>query len=136
MRAIAQVLDDRACLVGVPSMSEAGGILRPFDFSELPFRPQLMFVIGDIPPGTVRTERAHRTALRMLVCLSGKVEVEVGYRDQTAKVTLDSMDEGLVISPKVWSRQTFVEPGSQLLVLASEPDGGGDYVSDRHANEE
>jgi hypothetical protein len=49
------------------------------------------------------------------------IEVDLAYRDQTARVTLDSMDQGLVISPKVWSRQTYIAPGSRLLVLASEP---------------
>jgi len=103
-------------------------MLRPFDFSELPFRPQRMFVVSDVPAGTVHGEYAQRTALQMLVCLSGVVEVELAYRDQTATVTLDSMDKGLVISPKVWAQQTYVAPGSQLLVLASEAYDEDDYI--------
>jgi len=97
------------------------GSLLPIDFASLPFVPCRMFVVHQVPPGTVRGGHAHKRTRQLLVCITGRVDVELRDAGFAETVSLVGADTGLLVEAGVWATQTYVEPDTTLLVLASEP---------------
>jgi dTDP-4-amino-4,6-dideoxygalactose transaminase len=96
----------------------------------VPFPVKRFFLVHDTPTGCKRGAHAHRRLLQCLVCVKGAVLVSFDNGRETSTVTLSSPHEGLVLDPMVWSDQEYVEPGSVLLVLASEEYDESEYVRD------
>lgn len=105
----------------LPTHQDARGVLVPFDFGNLPFVPQRLFVVTGVPAGGVRGRHAHRDSWQLLACLAGQVDVLARYRDESLQLRLDAPGQAVLIGPQVWSQQTYHSPGASLLVLASEP---------------
>jgi dTDP-4-dehydrorhamnose 3,5-epimerase-like enzyme len=114
----------------VPSIDEKRGLLLPFDFASLPFVPARMFVVRNVPVGTVRGGHTHREQQQLLFCLSGSLEVSLAGGGEYTRVVLDSPAKGLLIEPGVWSSQTFLEADSVELVFASGPYDPLEYIRD------
>jgi len=120
--------ENRVRRISLVRKDDARGSLLPFDFASLPFLPQRLFVVYEVPPVTARGGHAHKRARQLLVCLVGRIDVELRDGGLTETVILDSADSGLLIEAGVWSAQTYVAPGSILLALASEPYDAGSYL--------
>lgn len=120
-----------ARFITVPSSDEKRGLLLPFDFGSLPFVPARIFVVRDVPVGTVRGGHAHRLQQQLLFCLSGSLEVVLERGAESARVLLDSPAKGLLIEPGIWSSQTFLEVDSVELVFSSGPYDPLEYVVDK-----
>lgn len=120
----------RARTLRFPPRDDDRGSLLPLDFTGLPFAPRRLFVVQQVPPGSVRGQHAHKRARQLLVCVAGRVEVELRDAGAAESVTLDRADTGLLIEAGVWAAQTYVEPGTVLLVLSSEPYDSESYVRD------
>jgi dTDP-4-dehydrorhamnose 3,5-epimerase-like enzyme len=118
---VASFLGGRARLIALSPQKDERGLLVPFDFDTLPFRPRRSFFVADAPVGTVRGGHAHRSALQLLVCIKGRIEVLMRHGQDEVSALLDATPSGLVIEAGVWSSQKYLEPGSVLLVFASEP---------------
>jgi hypothetical protein len=116
----ANVLRARARRMALPRVDQSRGSLLPFEFSGLPFVPRRIFVVDQVPAGTCRGAHAHRSARQLLVCLAGRIEVELRDGDSVESVTLDDSRHGLLIEPGVWAAQTYLDTGSVLLVLSDE----------------
>jgi hypothetical protein len=125
---LAGLPENRVRRISLVRKDDARGSLLPFDFASLPFLPRRLFVVHDVPPGTVRGGHAHKRARQLLVCLFGRIDVELRDGGRTEMLILDSADSGLLIEAGVWSAQTYVAPGSMLLVLASEPYDAASYL--------
>jgi hypothetical protein len=124
----ASFFDGRARLVACPVVMEPRGSLLPLHLAELPFVPRRVFAITDVPVGTERGGHAHRSGMQLLVCLQGRVEVLMRVADETLSLVLTPGASGLLLGPGVWCRQTYLEVGTVLLALASEPFDPGSYV--------
>lgn len=96
----------------------------------IPFPVKRFFLVHDTPTACKRGAHAHRRLLQCLVCVKGAVVVSFDNGRETGTVTLSSPHEGFVLDPMVWSDQEYVEPGSVLLVLASEEYDESEYVRD------
>ena len=114
------LLGGRARLIPLVRHTDVRGTLVPLELSSLPFEPRRIFVIGDVEPGTTRGRHAHRHGRQLLVCLAGNIDVELRWHEQSAIVTLEPLDAGLLIEAGVWAAQTYRIPGTVLLGLASE----------------
>lgn len=112
--------DGRVSLFEWPVFGDARGRLQAFDFAALPFVPARVFAISGVPAGTVRGEHGHRHGTQLLVCLQGRIEVLMRHRSLEAELVLVPDGHVLSVAAGVWCRQTYVEAGSVLLVLASE----------------
>lgn len=108
-------------LVELPLHSDSRGSLVPFEFDDLPFHPQRVFVITGAPNGATRGGHAHRSARQLLNCASGRVIVTLRTVSGGSSVVLDRQDRGLLIEPGVWSSQRFEADETVLVVLSSEP---------------
>jgi dTDP-4-dehydrorhamnose 3,5-epimerase-like enzyme len=104
------------------------GQLYSLEFSSLPFQPRRLFFVEGASPGEKRGGHAHRNAHQVFVCLMGSVTVAVHDRGSEQDFTLDRPGMALYIPPRVWSEQTYVDAGSRLLVLSSEPFDSTEYV--------
>lgn len=96
----------------------------------LPFAVQRMFIVHDAPAGTTRGYHAHRTCHQFLVATSGAVEVVLDDGSSRRSVRLAGPAQGLHIPPGVWGEQTYLEPGTVLVVLTSDTYDKADYISD------
>lgn len=121
-------LGGRVRSLRTPRFEDARGGLVPFTFDELPFEPRRLFVVSDVPVDTIRGRHAHLAQRQILICLSGRVEVEVRLNDQQRTIELARPESGLLIEPGVWAAQKFLRSKSVLLVLASGNYDPSDYV--------
>jgi len=112
--------DGNAALLPLAQHDDARGVLLPFEFGDMPFEPRRTFVVRGTTAGTVRGEHSHRSGTQLLICLEGRIEVLLRSRNEEMSVQLQPSAEGLLIGPGIWSRQTYLEAGSLLLVFASE----------------
>jgi len=117
--------------VELRAVTEPRGALLEFDYRSLPFPPQRSFFIKDVPPGTVRGGHAHKVCEHVLVCLRGRVAIELAFNGSHARLTLDRPTLGLYLGAGVWSQQTYETRDTELLVFASLPYDPGSYVHTR-----
>jgi hypothetical protein len=106
---------------------EVRGRLLEVDFDALPFTVRRVFVITEVPAGTKRGGHRHRSGEQVLVCISGRVEVELRAGAAGTTVTLTPDSDGLCVPAGIWAAQRYVDPGSALVVLASDPFDPANY---------
>lgn len=119
----------RARLVAVERHVDARGALLPLEFERLPFPPRRLFTVSGVPAGTARGGHAHRRGQQLLVCLQGRVDLRLRLADEEARATLAAEGPAMLVGAGVWCEQSYVDEGSVLLVLASEPYDPQSYVS-------
>jgi len=124
-----EAFEGRVRFVELREVSEPRGKLVEIDYTALPFTPCRSFVVGDVPDGLSRGGHAHEKCEQLLVCLQGRVAVEVLSGHRRAEITLNDKAVGLYIGPRVWTRQTYFD-NAKLLVLASLPYDLDSYVDD------
>jgi dTDP-4-dehydrorhamnose 3,5-epimerase-like enzyme len=112
---------DDVTSVRLVSNVEERGSLFALDFDALPFTVRRVFMITDVPPGTKRGGHRHRSGAQVLVCISGRIEVELRRGTSHTSVTLTPDAGGLYIPAGIWAAQRYLEPRSALVVLASDP---------------
>ena len=98
--------------------------------THLPFTPQRVFLVYDVPSKEVRGEHAHRTLHQVLVCVKGTCSVAMDDGHVRDEVDLTSPAIGLHISPMVWGVQYNYSSDAVLLVRASDTYRAGDYIRD------
>lgn len=103
---------------------------RPLCGPGFPFVPQRLFIVDRVPPGTRRGGHAHRSNRQVLVCLDGRIDVELRACGKQVRVQLAPGRPGLLVEPGVWAAQTYRDAASTLLVLASEPYDPDGFLQD------
>lgn len=104
---------------------ERGGILSCFNI--LPFKPVRMFWVKDIPAGGVRGGHAHKKCKQFYICLQGQIDIRHSVKNRLKTITLNQ-DEACFIDAGVWTKETFIQANSFLMVLCSEPYDPEDYI--------
>jgi hypothetical protein len=97
------------------------GTLLPLEFDGLPFMPCRLFTVAGAPVGAVRGGHRHRVGQQLLVCLQGRIEALMRCEEKEAHTILAQGGPGLLLGSGVWCRQTYLDEGAVLLVLASQP---------------
>src|SRR5512138_3106175 len=121
--------DGRARLVALERHVDARGALLPLEFERLPFAPRRLFTIAGVPAGTTRGGHAHRQGQQLLICLQGRVDLRLRRAEEEVQVMLAAEGPAMLVGAGVWCEQTYVDVGSVLLVLSSEPYDPQSYVS-------
>lgn len=124
-------LPGEAALVPLGNHVDLRGALCVAEAGEhVPFVPQRVFFVSEVPGREVRGEHAHRRCQQFLVCLKGSLSVIVDDGRERAEVQLDTPSSGLYLPPMVWSVQYRFSSDAALAVLASDPYDSEDYVRD------
>jgi dTDP-4-dehydrorhamnose 3,5-epimerase-like enzyme len=113
----------------LPTFSDARGDLVPLEFKNIPFIPQRIFFVKNVPEGTCRGRHAHYNTKQLLICLKGKIKVvqHNGNEEHTSYIT---ENESVLINNLVWDYQEFSSNQDVLLVLCSTPFDKEDYIGD------
>ena len=98
--------------------------------STLPFVPQRVFVILNVPGKHVRGDHAHKELEQYLVALSGSVSVVLDNGDKREFARLDRPGLGLYVPPMTWCTLYGYSPGTVVMALASSPYDADDYIRD------
>ena len=96
--------------------------------AHLPFAPERVFLVYDVPSKEVRGEHAHKACHQFLVCVKGSVGIVLDDGDKRDEIVLDSARVGLHIPPMVWGIQYQFSADAVLLVLASDRYDAADYI--------
>lgn len=115
-------------ILEAPVFSDLRGSLTATDLDQLPFRPERMFSVFDVPSKEVRGEHAHRHCEQILTCLHGVVHVLWDDGEQRGQVELDRPSKSIYVPPMVWGSQFRFSENTVLLVLASLPYDADDYI--------
>ena len=105
------------------------GILVPLENNtNLPFKIKRIFYTYNVPSECNRGAHAYHNTQQVLICISGKLKIKCFDGIDTKIYELNSPNEALYISPKVW-RTTFEHSSDAvLLVLSSLEYDEKDYI--------
>lgn len=118
-------------IVQLPKITEQRGNLTFIESARhLPFEIKRIFYVYDVPTGTDRGAHAHKSLHEFVVCLSGSFDVTLDNGFDKKTVHLNRPWLGLHIPPLIWAAEVNFDPGSLLLVLASDYYNKEDYIRD------
>ena len=106
------------------------GRLTSAEASAMPFVPQRVFMVDNVPAGQLRGAHAHRSCDQILIATSGSVTAALDDGSRAFTIKLDRPDRALFMPHGLWGSQFAYSPGATLLVLASAPYDRADYIFD------
>ncbi len=113
----------------MPQVVDLRGALSYGEYPvHLPFQPQRVFLVYDVPSKEVRGEHAHRVLHQFLICVKGSCAVALDDGTVRDEVELASPTVGLHIPPMIWGVQYNYSADAVLLVLASDVYMADDYI--------
>lgn len=110
--------------------SDKGGCLRFLNLDNLPFSPQRMFWVCDVPAGEYRGGHGHLKDKQQLFCIKGKIIVNLYSKSGFESFALNEGDSCFMDS-MVWAEQLYITGDDILLVLCSEQFDKQDYFYDK-----
>lgn len=97
----------------------------------IPFTINRVYYSYGAEKGTIRGFHAHKKLQQILICVYGKLEIELDDGiGNLRKEVLSSPEKGLYVGPSTWRTIKWLEDNSVLLVLASEHYDEADYIRD------
>ena len=116
-------------IIELPKISNrAGNISIVEGLKNLPFEPQRVFYLYDIPAGEDRGAHAHKECHQFLIAASGSYEVSLDDGINKKTVSLNRPFYGLHIPPGIWAHEMNFSSGAICLVLASHTYNEDDYI--------
>lgn len=107
------------------------GNLVPLEYNtNIPFEVKRIFYTYNVPFESNRGAHAYHNTEQVLICVSGSLKIKCFDGNKEIIYELNSPDEALYVSPKVW-RTTFEHSADEvLLVLSSLEYDENDYIRD------
>ena len=120
---------DNVKLFELNTFVDSEGSLVPIESnSTIPFEIKRVFYIFEVHDQKDRGEHSHHKTEQVLICLSGKVKVLCDDGKDRKEWILDKPNRALYIPNLIWDEQTYLIPGSVLLVLANTNYDPSDYI--------
>lgn len=94
----------------------------------IPFTIKRFFYIFNVPKGKSRGDHANKKTDQVLLCLKGKVKIELDDGTNRDKLILTKPNFGIFVGKMIWRRMIFLEENTILLVLASDYYNKNDYI--------
>ncbi|WP_455201304.1 WxcM-like domain-containing protein [Kaarinaea lacus] len=98
--------------------------------SDLPFTPNRVFFVYNVPDAKVRGEHAHKECHQFLVCVNGSMSVVVDDGAAREEYLLDKPWLGIYMPPRTWGIQYKYSSDAVLMVFASHEYDPDDYIRD------
>lgn len=106
---------------------DSRGSLYPLYFNQVSFSPKRLFLVKDVPVGSIRGKHAHKKTEQLLICLSGNIEITF-FDGKEEKVHHLCDGDVLYERSLTWTTIKFLQENSILLVLSSEEYDEKDYI--------
>lgn len=97
---------------------------------DLPFTPNRVFLVYNVPDAKVRGEHAHKECHQFLVCANGSMSVVVDDGTAREEYLLDKPWLGIYMPPRTWGIQYKYSSDAVLMVFASHAYDPNDYIRD------
>ena len=98
---------------------------------QLPFRPERVYWIYDVPGGEIRHGHAFRQQQEIIIALSGSFNVVITDADGIKSThTLARSFHGLYLPPMTWRALNDFSTNSVALVISSTTYSPDDYIED------
>jgi len=108
---------------------EDRGCLIPIEFRDLPFIPKRVFYVTGVPKDSRRGEHAHFLTEQLLICVQGRVGVNLLFDTKQQYLVLEE-NEYVYVPNFYWDAQDFLTGNDVLLVLCSTEYDKSDYIND------
>ncbi len=105
------------------------GKLLPISFSDIPFVPQRIFVVTDVPPGETRGYHAHHQNQQVLVIVKGKIRIMLDNGHEKRYIYAWAGDS-VFHSEMEWAEITFMNEYAILMSICSMEYDEKDYIKD------
>ena len=110
---------------------DSEGSLVPIESNlDIPFEIKRIFYVYGVHNQVDRGEHSHYKTEQVLICLSGNGQVLCDDGKSKKDWALNSPTEGLYIPNLIWDEQSYLTPGTILLVLANTKYNESDYITD------
>lgn len=126
---LTSLLEGQVRVLDLACFRDHRGSLTPMTFDDVDFTVARTFVVT-APRGAVRGRHAHRGIRQVLFRASGRIDLDVRHRGESARITLDEDRPAVLIEPGVWAQQTYLDDASTLIVFADGPYEASEYVDD------
>ncbi len=106
-------------------VSTERGDLNEFDFNKIDVKR--VFVVSNVPKGSIRGYHAHKVTKQYLCCISGRLEITLDNGCERVKHFLEKSDM-IYQDCLIWSEIKFIDSDSKLLVASSTKYDESDYI--------
>jgi len=93
----------------------------------VPFAVKRVFTVW-AKRGAVRGMHAHKKCAQLLVCIHGKISIECDDGKSKRRYVLSHEGQGLLIPPRIWAKQRYLDSKAVMLVLCNRPYEERDYI--------
>jgi dTDP-4-dehydrorhamnose 3,5-epimerase-like enzyme len=109
-----------------PFLDDRGSLI-PIEFNSIPFKPERIFLVSNVPVDVIRGNHSHYITKQYLMCLDGQIEVILHDGINETKILLDK-NEGVLVPELIWDSQKFLTSNALLLVFCSTNYNQDDYI--------
>lgn len=111
-----------------PHGDSRGQLVAIEELKDVPFDIKRVYYMYDTTEGVARGHHAHKALEQILICVHGSCKILLDDGEEKTIVPLEKPNEGLYVSNVMWREMYDFEPGTVLLVLASELYDESDYI--------
>ncbi len=94
------------------------------------FKVNEIFMISDVPVGTIRGEHAHKHCDQEIILLKGLLKVVKEDQAGQEEILLNEESASVHLPRMTWSQQTFLAENTEVIVLSSLDYDENDYIRD------
>ncbi len=99
--------------------------------SEIPFVIKRVYLLHNVPGGSLRGGHAHRTLSQAFISVNGSATITIWDGNSEEVFELNDPTKALVIPNGLWREMGNFANDAKILVLASELYSEADYIRDK-----
>jgi len=103
------------------------GKLIPIELNKVPFIPLRFFWITGMKQGVISGQHAHYLTKQYIICIQGKVEIDL-YDGIVHRKFILNPNESIFVDKLIWDSQKYLTNNDILLVLCSTLYNKEDYI--------
>ena len=123
----------RGCrLIELPNVADERGSLCFVEGERhIPFKIERVFWTYGVKPDAVRGDHAHKRCSMVLFPVGGELTIDLDDGESYVALRMDIPNVGVLIPPRVWSRQFDFTEHAACVCLASTVYEADDYIYER-----
>ena len=106
--------------LSLPTNVDSRGALTALEAKQdIPFGIKRIFLVYGVQPPYERGGHAHPDTEQVLMCVAGRMKVDLSDGEQTLTFALDDPAEGLYVPEMIWARLYDFTPDAVCIAAAS-----------------